>query len=194
MAILGEIDGASSGMMPLLLVVCAVFIMIVLLRRHQSGAVSKRGPARDHLAQIRDQRKLRNSMDDLLLQVEAVARRVGAEVETRFAKLETVIRDADERINTLRRLSEQHRSDAGRAEQPVDADAETTDANPPVAAPSPEPTSTPDTAVGDPRFERVYALIDSGASTISAAEQLSLPLGEVELILNLRGITQPPTT
>ena len=38
----------------------------------------------------------------------------------------------------------------------------------------------------DPRFERIYELVDAGASPIQVAEQLDLPLGEVELILDLR--------
>ncbi len=38
----------------------------------------------------------------------------------------------------------------------------------------------------DARYERIYELVDAGASPIQVAEQLDLPLGEVELILDLR--------
>ena len=197
MMILSATDGTSNGMMMLLLVLAATVIMIVLLRRHQFRSTSNRDVARDHIARIRDQHKLRNSMDELLVELEEVSRRVGAEVDTRFAKLETVIRDADERIARLEKLLGQ------RSTRPP-----TTTPNPPpnpTPNPSPKrqrgiPTTPPSrsperqqrtigpvtTQTDDPRFARLYELIDGGATPVKAAEELGMPLGEVELILNLR--------
>ena len=82
------------------------------------------------------------------------------------------------------------------SQPPASADRQPTPAKP--AAPAPQKGSganakpvaaerTPAEA-DDTRFRRVYELVDAGASPIKAAEQLGLPLGEVELILNLRDL------
>jgi hypothetical protein len=43
----------------------------------------------------------------------------------------------------------------------------------------------------NPRFERVYALADAGMSAATIAKQIGTQVGEVELILSLRGKHQP---
>jgi len=185
--ILSLSDSANNGMMTLLLVLCATVIMIVLLRRHQSRGSSQRDLGREQLARVREQRDLRRSMDELLLELEELSRRVGAQVDTKFAKLETVIRDADDRISRLEHALGKLKSTS---RQP---DATAADNNParggggsarrpaPVAA-----SEVKQTAPADPRSQRIYDLVDAGASPLQAAEEVGLPLGEVELILNLR--------
>ncbi len=161
--ILSLSENADNGMMMVLLVLCAIVIMVVLLRRHQFRSTSGRDMAREQIARIRDQHKLRHSMDELLVQLEEVSRRVGAQVDTKFAKLEKVIRDADDRIARLEHV-------LGRA----------------GGEPTQQPAKPPPVEPVDTRFQQVYDLVDAGASPIKAAEQLDLPLGEVELIMNLR--------
>jgi hypothetical protein len=202
MMILSASESAGNGMTMLLLVLCATVIMVVLLRRHQFRSTTRREMSRDHVARIRDQHKLRHSMDELLVELEEVSRRVGAQVDTKFAKLETVIRDADERIARLEHVlgrqggggeSPGHRATRDEPSQsgmsavgrlPSTEPAARDISRSPEHQPSDSPT-TPDES-SDPRFRHVYDLIDAGATPIKAAEQLGLPLGEVELILNLR--------
>ncbi|HKD36075.1 MAG TPA: hypothetical protein VKB78_04720, partial [Pirellulales bacterium] len=43
----------------------------------------------------------------------------------------------------------------------------------------------------NPRFERVYALADAGMTAATIAKQIGTQVGEVELILSLRGKHQP---
>jgi hypothetical protein len=177
-------DSTANGMVTVLLVLCAIVIMIVLLRRHQFRTTTGRDVAREQLARVRDQHKLRQSMDELLVQLEEVSRRVSAQVETKFAKLETVIRDADDRIAQLETLLQRlygkqaeppaPAAPAARTSKKRGADVEAFSAEQAADEPA------------DPRFRRVYELVDAGASPIRAAEELGMPLGEVELILNLR--------
>ena len=188
--ILSAVLSENNGMATVLLVLCATVIMIVLLRRHQFRKTTSRDMSRDHIARIRDQHKIRGSMEELLIQLEEVSRRVGAQVDTKFAMLEKVIRDADERIARLEQIPEP--SDATkpvaperkpvRAPQPI---AQPPPAQASVEMPASTETSAPTEPI-DPRFQRVYELVDAGDSPIKIAEQLALPLGEVELILNLR--------
>ncbi len=44
---------------------------------------------------------------------------------------------------------------------------------------------------GNPRFERIYALADAGLSVAKIANQIGSQIGEVELILSLRGTAAP---
>ena len=188
--ILSLTPSTDNGMTMLLLVLCAIVIMVVLLRRHQFRGTTQRDMARDHIARLRDQHRLRESMDELLVQLEEVSRNVGAQVDTKFAKLEKVIRDADDRIARLEAALGQ--SGCEPDQPPTRRPATSIE---PAARPTrdgsgvnPQPRSEPASVrkPGDPRFQRVYELVDSGASAVKAAEQLNMPLGEVELILNLR--------
>jgi hypothetical protein len=187
---------ADNGMITLLLVLCGTVIMVVLLRRHQFRKVSQRDVARDHIARVRDQHRLRESMDELLVQLEEVSRRVGAQVDTKFAKLEKVIRDADDRLVRLETAlkptsgklakpliampsaSTRRSTNASASATAVHDETETEGETPAEPRPSIEPD--------DARFKSVYELADAGATPIKIAEQLDLPLGEVVLILNLR--------
>ena len=182
--------GADDGMVTLLLVLCAIVIMVVLLRRHQFRGTTHRDMARDHVARIRDQHRLRESMDELLVQLEEVSRRVGAQVDTKFAKLEKVIRDADERVARLegvlgRSGGEFAEPRAAPPSAPTGAAASLLRSRAGGDFESQAEQRAPAAPV-DPRFERIYELVDAGASPIKVAEQLDMPLGEVELILNLR--------
>lgn len=207
--VLSTAFGNDNGMTTLLLVLCAIAIMVVLLRRHQSRDTTHRDTARSQINRVRDQQRLHSSMDELLVQLEEVSRRVAAQVETKFAKLEKVVRDADDRIarleGVLRRAggeaalthaaatsapanpAEHTSGDDAIVDQQLpaslsDNSAQTVELTEPI-----EPTDTVElTEPVDPRFEHIYELADGGASPIEVAEQLELPVGEVELILNLR--------
>ncbi len=82
-----------------------ILVAVTMLRRHQFRTTSLRDAAREQLARLRDQREVQAALDDLLVQLEEVSRRVAAQVETRYAKLESVIRDADQRIARLEALT-----------------------------------------------------------------------------------------
>ncbi len=179
--VLSVASSADNGMTVVLLVLCATVIMIMLLRRHQFRGTTRRDMARDHIARVRDQHQLHQSMDELLVQLEEVSRNVGAQVETKFAKLEKVIGDADDRIARLEGVLG-HSSDE-RAKPGVRSPRNDTGTRP-----EPRPEERRPIKPVDPRFQHVYDLVDAGASAIKAAQQLNMPLGEVELILNLRNL------
>jgi hypothetical protein len=185
---LSATNGTGNGMTMLLLVLCATVVMVLLLRRHQFRRTTGRDVVREQIARLRDQHRLHQSMDELLVQLEEASRRIGAQIDTKFAKLEAVIRDADDRIARLERASgllKDRRSTPIEATEAVAGAAEDRE-DLAVQTPSPamERPGSPDRI--DPRLQRVYELVDEGATPIKAAEALGMPLGEVELILNLR--------
>jgi len=188
--ILSATDSGANNLIMLLLVLCACTIMIMLLRRHQFRATSRRDLGREQLVRLRDQRRLYHSMDDLLVQLEDASRRIGAQLDTKFAKLEAVIRDADERIARLEGiLGRREAKETPRTTPPEQRVASQT-------GPAPRESSRAGTpgeferggSGGDSRCQRVYELLDAGVAPIRVAEQLGLPLGEVELIMKLRDL------
>jgi hypothetical protein len=94
-----------------------------------------------------------------MVELQELSRRIGAEIDTRFAKLEAAMRDADRRIAVLNRLSGM----AG------DVGKDVAERN-----------------RGDRRHAVIYELADAGFSSVDIARDLGKTPGEVELILNLR--------
>jgi hypothetical protein len=143
------------------------------------------------------QRAVEEQMSNLLVELSEMARRITAQLDTRAAKLDLLIKEADEKIAVLRKLE---------AVTPLRA-VEETGARPPTAASAAidsaehealsdaRPTATPHAepspapvavATVDPRHAQVYALADEGRSAGEIARALGRPAGEVELILALR--------
>lgn len=120
-----------------------------------------RGPSSASLAR---QRNVERQMESLLVELSEMSRQITSQLDTRAAKLEALIQEADEKISMLRQGGE----------TPVQS---------PMAKAEP-PQWTP--ASIDPQHEAVYALADQGKATADIARQLNRPNGEVELILALR--------
>lgn len=179
------IAALDNGFFLLLAMLCLVMLSVAMLRRSQQRQATAREVTREHMARLRDQHNLRGSMDDLLVQLEEVARRVNAQVDTRFAKLEAVIHDADQRIARLEQLTGQVTSGTA---SPTGPEVAPQPPNGELAAPPPTvsaPPRCPATPPGE-RRRRIYDLADQGTSALVIADALQMPIGEVELILSLR--------
>ena len=168
----------SDGLGMVVLVLAGTTMMLMMLRRHQFRRVTGRDVAREQLARLRDQKEVRNSMDELLLQLEQLQRNVNAQLDTKFARLEQVIADADDRIRTLQQLQGGQPVPV----QPSAAEAYAEDLQRPLAREGSGPSQEPLTE----EHRRVYAMHDAGSTPLEVAEALGLPLGEVEVILQLR--------
>jgi len=114
---------------------------------------------------LAQQRSVEREMQNVLVELSEMARQITAQIDTRSARLEALIRQADERIAALNAQS-----------------AAITSQAPPASFPR-EPSESP--AI-DPRHAEVYALADQGRCSKDIAQQLNRPSGEIELILALR--------
>lgn len=125
------------------------------------------------------QRSVDRDMSNLLVELSEMARQMTAQLDTRAAKLDALIREADEKIATLRSLGS-----AGSSSLPpgvlIEAKLLESDA---------VPMRPIDDAVPiiDPRHAKVYEMADGGHSAQDIARQTGRPRGEIELILALRG-------
>lgn len=169
--LLGALD---SGMALLLVVLCLTMLSVSVLRRSRERTVTSRDLTREQRARQRDQHDLQFSMDALLVQLEEVSRKINAQVDTRFAKLEAVIRDADARIARLQALQGE-----GAPTEVVIIQT------PDPQSPEKQPPARQHASAAE-RKQRIYELSDAGNTALTIADALSLPVGEVELILSLR--------
>jgi len=199
---LSLLESTTGGVTVLLLALGAALGVVTVLRWQQFRLRPGREALRERKLREHDQRRLRQSLDDLLVELDEASRRVSALVDATLARLEARVRDADERIARLEHLLAQADPEqaAGAAQRDVGGEAGYSADFPAACGPgSPRPSEAGNgpasrTATGQtdpaapaaPRVQRVYELIDAGRKPIEVAAALGVPLGEVELILNLR--------
>jgi DNA-binding NarL/FixJ family response regulator len=137
-----------------------------------------RSPDANSLSQ---QRSVERQMQNLLVELSEMARQVTAGLDTRAARLDALIQEADQKIAMLSALQSAVNGSASAhasAESAVPAAATIA----PFGAPSPAPCAYEP----DPRHVEVYTLADEGQSSSQIASKLNRPNGEIELILALR--------
>ncbi|MHC4236129.1 MAG: hypothetical protein ACYSUQ_13520 [Planctomycetota bacterium] len=165
--------GISNGQLVLILVILAVtaLMMISTRRRLREARNSPKAYAREQIARLRDEQAVVQDVEEVMLQLEQLSRQIQARIDTRFAKLEAVIRDADGRIDRLERLLRQAEGDPSLDVTVDNASQEVSDQS-----------GTDD----DPRRRLIYELADAGRTPVQIAEEAGQNIGEVELILALR--------
>jgi hypothetical protein len=119
------------------------------------------------------QRSVERQMQNLLVELSEMARQMNAQVDTRAAKLQELIKHADERIAELKKLE-------GEPPEPKDFTP------PSEPAPAPPVEERLPVVELDPRHAEIYSLADQGKGAKEIATRLGRPSGEVELILALR--------
>lgn len=129
----------------------------------------------EHVEKVRQAKGVRADLEDIMVDIEQMAKRLGAQLDNKAARVEALIDQADRRINELKQLHRESNSRASAAPAPgnVTADNDTTDTT------EPQP---PD----DPLATSIYALADAGHDPIHIAQKLNQDVGKVELILALR--------
>ena len=149
-------------------IICAVVLTIVyaVMRpmRKRKDPLS-RSPS----MALSTQREIERQMTDLVVELEKMARQMTAQLDTRAARLELLIKEADEKLAALR--------------EGVVAS---------MTAPVPSKSIVP--AIVDQRHQEVYDLAEQGNSARQIAQLLSRPYGEIELILALRNRGRPLVT
>lgn len=134
-----------------------------LFRRKDPLAES---PLRMNLAQ---QKSVEREMENLLVELHEMARTMNAQLEMRVARLEALLREADERAARLEKLLQQQGS-VTEQQRPAMS----------IAPVEPEPMRRE-----DDRWDEIRDLSSRGLTERQIAAQVGRPLGEVEFVLNL---------
>ncbi len=166
--------GDSQAVALVGIIVLIVFLMAAARRRRRlDDGNSPRAYAREQIARLRDERAVHRDMEELLKQLEQITRQTNAQLDAKFAKLDKLIRDADDRAAKLERLV--RRAEGPAAMQTLDVTLD----DDPRAPREPSPAA-------NTRHQSVYALADAGRTPVEIAQEVGQTTGEIELILALR--------
>jgi hypothetical protein len=166
--------GISAGQ-TVLLVLGVIGLTIVMRSTYRRVGRSKgqpRSSARDVYADLQEQSAAKRDVEHVMLELDQLARQIHGRIDTRFAKLEAVIRDADDRIEKLSRLMK-----AADGAPTVDITLEHED---------PHDVRQCDSEDAGGPHAAIYRLADGGLQTSDIAREVSKTTGEIELILALR--------
>ena len=181
-----------------LLLLGIVFIIMALFSfgRSRKKQTAETPTAREHLERTRQRNGVRHDLQGLMVEIEQMAKRLGAQLDAKTIHLEKAMREADERIAQLQALRDTGPAGGNQGTEspsaepspyalPVDPHAEG-DAPPPLPS-EPADQAPPDSdGYTDPLTQEVYALADRGQGPQSIAQSLGEHVGKVELILALR--------
>lgn len=131
---------------------------------------------------MQQQKALERDMQNVVVELSEMTRQMTAQLETRAAKLDLLIQEADAKIVKLDAALAAVNGQAIPAPDAIDQPAK-----PPAKTPA-KPAGPSMRLVTDTedRWSEIYALADQGLSTSQIARQLNRPEGEVDLILHLR--------
>jgi hypothetical protein len=137
---------------------------------------------------VSQQRQIERDISQLMVEMLETARQMTAQLDTRAARLELLIQEADGRLTALKSVAAPVIAPPpAPTEQPLTAAAPPAEPAPvpPPAAELPPP-ELPEESPPDPRHADIYSMADQGRSPHEIARLLNRPNGEVELILALR--------
>ena len=165
--LLADIHFSKDDSTQWMVLVVGVLATVYLVMR---GRLKKRkDPFERPSMSLSQQRQIERDMNGLMVEMLDTARQMAAQLDTRAARLEVLMKEADTKLAALKSAT---------AGAPL------------PGAPEPAPItpiipSIPETPP-DPRHAEVYSMADQGRSPHEIARKLNRPNGEVELILALR--------
>jgi hypothetical protein len=172
LAVSPQIDSQGAW---LAIAAIALIVLYVLMRPK-----NKKEPLAPPRFPLAKQREVEEQMNNLLVELSQMARQITAQLDTRAAKLEILIKEADQRLVALQ--------EAQGAQAPLPMTASDNHASEAEVAELHSTTrqATHQADASDPRYQEVYAMADEGRPLSEIAKVVQRPAGEIELILALR--------
>ncbi|MBN1764163.1 MAG: hypothetical protein JW860_02815 [Sedimentisphaerales bacterium] len=187
-----------------------VLISFVLMRlAYRRVARSRQKSQRSIQERLDDQRKshvMYDQLNQLMAALADMSRQINGQIDTRCARLEILIRQADDKIKQLSSLSydnapQKNNTDSNSNLTSSESIHEITEkyrhANETTNSEDQTAVISPDTHTGNstpvtpqqlgPEAQQVLEMIEKGYSKIAIAQELDRPIGEIELILSLVG-------
>ena len=131
--------------------------------RRRAARVDGRAGQQAQRHNSRLEAQARDDINELMVRLEELSREICGRIDTRFAKLEHVLAEADEKLRALAPILRQLEAAPG-GQTPPDSG-------------QPPP--------GDPLHEEIHDRVAAGARVVDVAKEKGLAAGEVELILAL---------
>lgn len=204
----GGFDFTGLGLVALAIIGLTI-LMLSTFRRTQRSRNSSGPRVRHQYEAKKDIASARQDAERVTLELDRFAREIMGQLDTRFAKLQEVIRQADERIAQMASLAgppndtpadnprdfaagrpaDGRRNDAARVRDHVGADGGASSTAASEAAAFLDPTARRQVEAA----AVVYRLADDGLDAQAIAERIGRPSGEVELMLALRRVKSQST-
>ncbi|MFA5864026.1 MAG: hypothetical protein WC975_04985 [Phycisphaerae bacterium] len=143
-------------------VVAIILLMRGSMRRIKGKSALSSQEAANRIPSLQNQMEVRDHLQKLMVNLQDLARQINGHIDTRFCKLEVLIKEADEKIRQLRAMGFGGKlpgepAAGGQNEIKTDTDR-----------------------------EMIYKLADMGKTSVEIAQELKKNTGEIELILSLR--------
>lgn len=176
-----KLDSNNSAIYIGLGVAGLIYIFVIRPMMRKKADPLDRAP---NYASAAQQRATERQMQSLLVDLSEMARQVTAQLDTRAAKLEALIQQADQRIAALREAQ----SGLPAMPPPTRVLETNIDVPPMIDAEPVLPAARVELPPPiDPAHAEIYLLADEGWAAGEIAGKLGRPRGEIELILALRG-------
>ncbi len=175
---------------PLLFAIIGAVLLLYSTTRRISGKTKlKQSQAANMIPSARQQQDIKCDLQKLIVDLQELARKINAHIDTRFCKLEILIEQADEKIRQLENLTNhitdnfdnEHNAHNAHDENEKKTNNENTTGN---SVENGNKAQTPERI--DPERAMIYKLADTGKSIVEIARELNKNTGEIELILSLR--------
>ena len=187
-------------------VVMAYFMLRVTMRKVAQRRKSQQRPLQQRLAEMRKPDGVYDQMNELMAALADLSRQINGQIDTRLAKLDVMLRQADQVISKLENSDdssideEATDSPLNNASDSLKEIADKIQAADPVTdnRMSPDKIETELAGSSDispvltPEAEQIIAMADKGMSTLGISQELKRPVGEIELILSLAGKKDKP--
>lgn len=194
------------------IVVLAYFMLRVTMRRIARRRKSQQRPLQQRLAEMRKPDGIYDQMSELMAALADLSRQINGQIDTRLAKLDIMLRQADQIISKLENSTDSSRDTASAtAERTTNAPFDNASdslkeitskiqAADPAADNSGSsdkldtelPNSSDNSPVLTPEAKQIIAMADKGLSALTISQELKRPIGEIELILSLAGKKNQP--
>jgi hypothetical protein len=157
----------------------AVMAIIFTVMRWRSLSARRNRPRPDAISEAvgaspLNVREITTEVQALLADLEETSRRLTAQIDNRYTRLEQLMAEADQKIKRLEALT-------GAEGRTAPAVAEAQSALQRLRQERGAPAATE-----DPAYQPIFALADRGKSSREIAQELGRQPGEIELILALR--------
>lgn len=196
----------GSAFPNMLMVAGVVLLLFLMMRRllRRTAHAATIPPPEERLAAIHERAAASTTpLDRAMADAEQLARRLAATMDNKADRIDLLIQEADRKLEQLNQALAQvvRNTPVSTTERPVRpvrsidpalmdrarVEQDRAERHPvPAPAAEREPAHDASQAPSDPVHRRVWALADDGMPPIEIARSLNQPVGQVELILNLR--------
>lgn len=185
-----DLPPAAQYGIPLLGVLLITMSMMMGIRKKRRYS-QEQGTSREKVDELKQRHKLRGDLEQLMIEVEQLAKRFGAQLDAKTMHLEQLLSEADRKIAELKQ-AEQVLQNAANMQQAMASSLEDKPAAPATESASSAgvetapPTAPPVVNAEDALKQSVYDLAEQGHDPAEIARQLNEHVGKIELILALR--------